>query len=289
MPRTKAQAATAEATTSFNEEFAVDKDESLLETESKSFFMTTDEKNSLVKEIPPVKFESLTNILDFLTKESDDPIIIKDSIIKSQYKGSSIIKVDLTQVLDGQLDLHLSNPKKWTRLFKGLKADTNIVILNRENQFVVCNEQIKLFLPKQIESLTESLEIPDLKETETICNVIIQKTSRDTILKLAKEYDFIEYLIDDELKAINVPDTAIYILPDYVKDENARKLTSATAKIVLRSKVFLPYTTETYNVIIGHNLVNDSYFSYTTCRDGMLNIEIYEQLDNASNVAGFDF
>lgn len=243
-------------------------------------------KNNILKKITPAKWEALINILDFLTKESDESIIISKSVIMYGYKGGSIIKVNLKEVFDGQeIDLHISSPKKWTRLFKTLK-DTNIYILDDENKFIVTDGQIKLFLPKQIESYISTLTFPDFNKTETVCQSIIQKDSRDKILRLGKDLEYIEFLIKDkQLKSVNIPNTAVFILPEFLKDKDIRELTNSSADLSLRIQTFLPYSADTYRLIIGKNQINDSYFSYTICNSMMMQIEIYEQLNNSSGIS----
>ena len=240
---------------------------------------------NLINKIPPAKWEALIGILNFLTKDSDDAVIIKDSIILYGYKGGSIIKVNLSEIFGGEkINLHISSPKKWTRLFKTLK-DSDIYILDESNKFVVTNGQIKLFLPKQLNSFVNTLEFPDFSETETTCSLVFQKDSRDTILELSKNITYIEHLIKNKkLMSINIPNTAVFILPEYVKDKEAQELTSSTSDLTLRTQVFLPYPADTYNLLIGHNLITDNYFAYTVCNSSSISIELYEQLDNSSGI-----
>lgn len=240
---------------------------------------------NVIKKIPPAKWEGLINILDFLTKNSDDSIVIKDSVILYSYRGGSIIKVDLNEIFDGEkINLHISGPKKWTRLFKTLR-DSNIFIVDDDNKFIVTNEQIKLFLPKQLSSIVQTLEFPSLSECETVCESILQKDDREKVLTLGKELTYIEYLIkSSNLKCINIPNTAVYILPEYIKDEEAQQLTTSNSDLTLRTQVFLPYPSDTFKLLIGHNLISNSYFSYTVCKSNLITIELYEQLDNASGI-----
>lgn len=241
--------------------------------------------NAILKKIPPAKWDALITILDFLTKESDDSVIIDKSIIFYSYRGGSIIRVDLTEIFDGQeINLHISSPKKWTRLFKALK-NNNIYILDDENKFIVTDGQIKLFLPKQLNSVIHNLSMPDFTKSETICSSTIQKDTRDKVLKLGKDVEFLEFLIKDKkLTSFNIPNTAILILPEFVKDETSQSLTNKNADLVLRAQTFLPYNSDIYKLIVGKNLLNDSYFSYTTCNSQMIKIEIYEPLDNSSGI-----
>lgn len=240
---------------------------------------------NVIKKIPPAKWDGLIDILTFLTKDSDDPIIIKDSIILYAYKGGSIIKVDLNDIFDGEkINLHISNPKRWTRLFKTLR-DSNIYIIDDDNKFIVTNEQIKLFLPKQLSSIVQNLDFPDFAECDNICDSVLQKEDRDKVLTLGKEYSYVEFLIKDKkLMCINIPNTAVYILPEYIKNVDAKNLNTTNSDLTLRTQVFLPYPSDTFKLMIGHNLISDSYFSYTICKSNLITIELYEQLDNASGI-----
>ena len=262
-----------------------EEDNSSLISDKEDNFVASEDDN-VIKKIIPAKWDAFLEILDFLTKDSDDAVIIKDSEIMYAYKGNSIIKTNLAAVFDdNKMNLHISSPKKWTRLFKTLK-DNNVYILDEENKFIVTNGQIKLFLPKQIKSYVNTFDFPDFKETETICDCIIQKESRDRILRLGKDVQYIEFLIQDhKFKSVNVPNTAIFILPEYIKDPEAQKLSNVNADLTLRSTVFLPYPADTYKLLIGHNLVKDSYFAYTMCKTSLATIELYESLDNSSGIA----
>lgn len=264
---------------------SLDDSESNLVEEKEDDFVASEEDN-VIKKIIPAKWDAFLEILDFLTKDSDEPVIIKDSIIMYPYKGGSIIKTNMSDVFDdGGMNLHISSPKKWTKLFKTLK-DCNVYILDDENKFIVTNGQIKLFLPKQLNSYVNTISFPDFTQTETICDLIVQKESRDKILRLGKDVQYIEFLIQDgKFKSVNIPNTAIFILPEYVKDQEAQKLTSSNAELTLRSTVFLPYSADTYQLIIGRNLISDSYFAYTICKTSLTTIELYESLDNSSGIA----
>lgn len=241
--------------------------------------------DNVIKKIPPAKWEGLLNVLDFLTKDSDDSIIIKDSVILYGYKGGSVIRADLSEIFDGEkINLHISSPKRWTRLFKTLK-ESDIYIIDDENKFIVTNEQIKLFLPKQLNSVVSTLDFPSFNNCETLCDLIIQKDTRNTVLQLGNGFQYLEYLIkENQLRCISVPNTAVFILPEYVKDEETQNLTSANADLTLRTQVFLPYPSDMYRVVLGRNLMSDSYFTHTMCKSSLMSIEIYEQLDNASGI-----
>lgn len=243
----------------------------------------------ILKKIPPAKWEAFISILDFLIKENDESIIIKDSMISYGFRNNSILRVHMGELFDGEkINLHISNPKKWTYLFKTLidkSNNTPVYIIDEENKFVVTNGQIQLFLPKQVENYVKSLIFPNFDETETITSTNISKDTRDKILKLSRGLTYIEFLIQNQqLKSINIPNTAIFILPEFLNDTETKQLNNLTADLTLRSHAFLPYSAENYLLIVGLNKFNDNYFFYSACNSNMMKIEIYEPLDNTSGI-----
>ena len=239
----------------------------------------------VLKKISPAKWEALIDILEFLTKDSDESVVISNSIIMHQLKSGSILKADLKEVFDNQnIDLHISSPKKWVRLFKMFKNE-NVYIIEESNRFIVTNGQTKLFLPRQLNTVVSQLEFPDFKQTRNIANQIIQKESRDKIINLSKGLSYIEFLIkDNNIKIVNIPNTALFIIPEFMKDPEIRSLSVDNADLLLRSSTFLPYPAETYQIIIGLNNLNDKYFMVSSCKTQLISIEIYEVLNDATGI-----
>ena len=90
--------------------------ESPLETVQNSY--KPDDDESIVIKISPAKWESLLKIIELLTKDSDNAVIINNSVITHSLNGA-ILKADLTKAFDNEkIDLHIPNPKNWIRLFK---------------------------------------------------------------------------------------------------------------------------------------------------------------------------
>lgn len=239
----------------------------------------------VLKKISPAKWEALIDILEFLTKDSDESVVISNSIIMHQLKSGSILKADLKEVFDNQnIDLHISSPKKWVRLFKMFKNE-NVYIIEESNRFIVTNGQTKLFLPRQLNTVVSQLEFPDFEQTRNIANQIIQKESRDKIINLSKGLSYIEFLIkDNNIKIVNIPNTALFIIPEFMKDPEIRSLSVDNADLLLRSSTFLPYPAETYQIIIGLNNLNDKYFMVSSCKTQLISIEIYEVLNDATGI-----
>ena len=239
----------------------------------------------VLKKISPAKWEALIDILEFLTKDSDESVVISNSIIMHQLKSGSILKANLKEVFDNQnIDLHISSPKKWVRLFKMFKNE-NVYIIEESNRFIVTNGQTKLFLPRQLNTVVSQLEFPDFEQTRNIANQIIQKESRDKIINLSKGLSYIEFLIkDNNIKIVNIPNTALFIIPEFMKDPEIRSLTVDNADLLLRSSTFLPYPAETYQIIVGLNNLNDKYFMVSSCKTQLISIEIYEVLNDATGI-----
>ena len=113
----------------------------------------------------------------------------------------------------------------------------------------------------------------------------IQKETRDKINNLSKGSLYIEFLIQsDKIKSINIPNTALFILPEYINDENVKTLNSDNAEIVLRSSNFLPYNADIYNIIICKDTINDKFALLSTCSSQLLKIEIFELLNDATGI-----
>jgi len=89
---------------------------------------------------------------------------------------------------------------------------------------------------------------------------------------------------NDIFKCVSIPNTAILVLPEFLKDPEARKLDSSNADNVLRSSTFLPYAADTYQITIGRNKTNNGFFLYSSCTAQLTNIEIFEPLDDATGI-----
>lgn len=245
------------------------------------------DESLVLKKISPAKWECLTDVLNFLTKDSDDAVVINDSVITHALKTGAILKVDLSEIFDNEkISLHISNPKKWNRLFKTFNKNQNIYITEGENQFIVTDGQTQLFLPKQVISVLNMLEIPDLSKTKKIVEVVFQKESRDQIMNISKNINYIEFLIKDNyFKVINIPNTGTYILPEFLHDDDIKDINPNTADLILRSSTFLPYDSDIYNVIICYDELHDKYFMYSSCKTQLTTMELYEVLDNATGLS----
>lgn len=240
--------------------------------------------------IPPAKFEAFQKVLTVLT-DTNDPIFIRNSVITKLMSNSSIVSVNLQPVFESQdFNLHLNNPSKQVKLFKSLKGDNDIKIIHdaENSRYIVTNDEVKIFLPEFDESLDISVALPDLNNNISwIDQLHVDKSTRDIILNLTKGSEYIELLMqDNKVKALYVPDVGTMLFSQYVNDGNAKKLDESNAEKILRSTAFLCVPSEEYNVYVGQFNDNENKFLYTTCKISILDVVIYEELEESNIMAG---
>lgn len=241
------------------------------------------EENQILCQISPAKFDSLLKVLGVLIsdKSSNDSLIIKESQIIQNISGA-IVASGLDEIFDGKkIDLQIINPKKYVKLFKTFRNNNDVFILDDtdNSRFIITNGEIKLFLPKQIETLVEAVKLPDLSNCVGICSIKVNKTTRNIIMGLAAEAQYIDYLIqDDKLKAIHIPDTAIYLFNDFIGDTKASKLDETNADLALRSISYFSIPAEDYEISIGKQ-PDGSYVSAMSCNTGFIKVDVVETLE----------
>lgn len=244
------------------------------------------DESLIICQITPAKFDSFLKVLNVLVtnKTSNDSLIIKESLISQNISGA-ITSSNIEDIFEGKkVDLQIINPKKYLKLFKTFRNNNDIFIMDdvENSRFIISNGEIRLFLPKQIENLVESVKIPDLSSCEGLCSIKIDKTTRNIITGLSNEAPYIDYLIQENvLKGIHIPDTAIYLFPDYINDAKAAKLDETNADLALRSIAFLSIPAEDYEIAIGKQ-TDGSYISLTNCNTGFIKVDVFESLEIAT-------
>jgi hypothetical protein len=242
--------------------------------------------SGIICQITPAKFDSLLKVLNVLINEksSNDSLVIKESMVNQNSSGA-IISANIEDIFDGKkIDLQIINPKKYIKLFKNFKNNNDIFIIDdpENSRFIITNGEIKLFLPKQVENLVESIKLPDLSAYEGVCSVKIDKTVRNIITGLASDAQYIDFLIqDNNMKAVYVPDTAIYLFNEYAKDAKAAKLDETNADLALRSTVAFSIPAEDYEISIGKHS-DGTYVSAVSCNTGFIKINVIESLEVAT-------
>jgi hypothetical protein len=235
---------------------------------------------NLLVSFSPAKFDILIKVLSLFDK-SGETISIKGSSIVQKF-GTAIANADISTLFDDQIvDLEIVQPKKYIKLFKQFKNNTNIDFIedNTNNRYVVTNGEIKLFLPKQAQAASDDNLMPDFDDCKGLFEIKIDKETSKQLIGLSGDVNYIEYLIqDDKLKGVHVPDTAIYLFNEFLIDPKASKLDETNADQMLRCGNFLSIPAEDYEINIG-TLKNDNYFSVTDCNTGLVHVKIIETLE----------
>jgi len=243
-------------------------------------------QQQIIAELSPGNYDNLTKVLNILNKDSgSDTISIKESTV-TQSNSDSIIQADMTSILKNKegksVDLDVINPKRYLKFLEQFRSNNNIFIINdQENsRFVLTNGEVKLFLPKNDNVLDQEVETFDVSNGVSICQRKIDKDMRKIIKNLSKDQDYIDFLIqDNELKAIHIPDTAIYTFPDYKTDEKAQNLDETNADLALRCSNFLPVEADNYELYIV-KMDEEKYISITDCKlGGKIQVRVSESLE----------
>ena len=251
-------------------------------------FSPTVAQESIIGEITPANFDNMMKVLNVLIKErTSDSVIIRDSQIK-QGASDCVIEADMSQVLNyngNAIDLDIINPKKYVSLFNQFRNQNNIFIVDDpdNSRFIITNGEVRLFLPKQDDVLQQTTESINLENASSVCKSAVDKDTRKIIKGLAKDCDYVEYLIqDDNLKGMHIPDTAVYIFEEYQKDPKAVNLDETNADLILRSSNFLPIDADGYDINI-YKLPSGDYASITDCKiGGQIDVRIAESCDIAT-------
>jgi hypothetical protein len=267
----------------------VQNQQSPLDAINNSFTPNVEDKK-IVAVISPANYDNMIKILQVLTKEkSDDAIIIRQSTI-TQSQSDCIIEANMASVLknkSGELvDLDIINPKKYIKLLEQFKSQDDIYFIDdKENsRFIVTNGEVRLFLPKQDTNITNQIaQNFDMSNAQSICAFEVDKDIRRIIKNLAKDQDYIDFLLQDNVvKAIHIPDTAVYTFPSFKNDEKAQKLDETNADLALRSSNFLPVEADNYSVYII-TLEKDKYASVVDCKiGGKIDVRTTELCDIAT-------
>ena len=237
---------------------------------------------NLICTMTPAEFDSFAKTLSIL---SDGPVIsIDESKIRQQYKnGIAILLTDISQIFNKkQISFSILNPKKYVRLFKNLKGNNKVVIVEdvQNQRYVITNKSIKLFIPKPIDETLEDIAVPDLSNSEPLGTTIkLDKETAGQISGLTSNSETgIEFLIhNNTTKGIYVPDTAVYLFPNYV-DEN---IDETSAELQLKSISFLSVPADNYEITLYKT--GDKYWLIQKANTGITEITTLEELTPVSD------
>lgn len=246
-----------------------------------SFKPNTNENQNIICELTPATFDALVKVLSLL--DDSNAIYIRDSIICQSIKnGVAILNADITPIVstnennENKVNLTILNPKKYLKLFKNIKGNSNVFIIDdiENKRLIIMNEIIKIFLPKQIEETIDNIDLPDMNN----CNVIgepveVDKTSRNTIIMTGSEAKHYNLLIQsNQLKGVYIPETAIILFDKFAKEN----IDESNCELILKSFAFLSIPAEKYTLYLGE--VDGKHWLATTCNIGFMEINIYENL-----------
>ena len=259
-----------------------------LDSITESFSPNVEDKK-IIAAITPADYDNMVKILQILNKENnDESITIKQSQIK-QGQTDCVIEANIQEVLKNKngefVDLDIINPKKYIKLLEQFKSQDDIFIIqdNENSRYIVTNGEVRLFLPKQDDTnVQQDAQTFDMSGCETICQFEVDKDIRKIVKNLAKDQDYIDYLFQGGVvKAIHIPDTAIYTFPEYKGDPAAQALDETNTELALRSSNFLPVDADIYTVYII-KLTNGKYASISDCKSGKIAIRTTEICDLAT-------
>jgi hypothetical protein len=239
-------------------------------------------------DLHPAAFDQLTKILVLL--QDQGVISINNSVICQAITrgGTSILKCDISQI-SADLQLHISNPKKYVGIFKHVKSNSNIKVIDDDEQkrYLVVIEGpggLTCHLPKQLDSVIEDSTPPDLSNAEPLGDeahrvIKISKEIRDTIKLVMSRSgeEYVDILIkDNNPLAIYFPGTAVMKFPEVTED-----IDDTNADLILRSYSFLIIDSDEYYVYIGK--LNDDYWMVTNSKIGIIDVFLMENIQAVSN------
>lgn len=238
------------------------------------------EGQSFVCQISPVKFDSFAKILSVLD-EHNIITINNSSLNQSINKGTATLIADISELVGKDINLHILQPKKYLRLFKQMKGNNDIFVIDdpSNERYIITNIDISLFLPKQIEKLTEESSSPDLDSAEQIGTpIVIDKDERSIITSFGKEAKNIDLLIqDNQLKAVSIPELAVIKFKKHLKEN----IDDVNADLKLRTCAFLLVDGEEYTVYLGK--LNEQNWVITYVNTGLITITVLEAVELVSD------
>lgn len=231
---------------------------------------------SIICQLAPGMFDAFIKILSLL--DDKNIINISDSqICQGINNGTAILMTDVSKLVSGnKINLHILQPKKYLKLFKAIKGNNDVFIIDDPSraQFILRSGSTKLWLPKHIEDY-QGAALPDLSGLAPVgVPIKISKEERSKITTLLSEQANIVLLINqNQLKGYMVPET----LEDSFAQFATEEVTEANADIKLLSYAFLSIPSDgDSEVVLGH--LNGQYWLNTTINTAIVEIYILEAL-----------
>jgi len=209
--------------------------------------------------------------------------IRESSIYQDINSGVAILFTDIKSLVGDGINFDIMNPSKQVKLFKLLETcDNDIQIMEdvENEQYVVSNNQIRIYLPKQTEKISPIVNKPDYEGLVYIGEPIkLDKSNRreiDVFIKSENSKDAIKLLIkDDQLVGFEKKETGVYLFPGYTQYLN---LTSSNTDFTLKSLAFMLIQGEEFTIRIG-KFPDDRYLLITDINTGFLEMSLNEEVD----------
>lgn len=239
--------------------------------------------------IQPDQWKNLGNVLKPINNQGSINIR-KSKICQDINNGVAVLTANIPNLIGENINLDIMSPHKHVKLFKLLESDDNDVDIfddSDNEQYIATNGKIRIYLPKQIETVT--LDEPDYEGLTPMGEVIkLDKTNKREIETILKSGDIdtpTDLLIKDgQLMGIEVKDTGIYLFPDYVHETT---LSSDNADLVLKSLAFMIIPGDEFEINLGKGS-DDKYLLITSINTGFSMLSLNEDVDEGGDIDGFD-
>lgn len=219
-------------------------------------------------DITASKFEDLIKLL-LSIEDGDNTIIIENSkIVQTINKGTAVLKADISNLIQSNINLHILNSKKNLKLLKKIKSnDDDIGIYEDSKRFIIKSEDIEFYLPKQKEELKKTLDPKvENRNLDFFNKIIITKDKAKQIKSLIYDADHVNLLIaENNLNGVYIPETAIVNLDP----ENITQVSLQEQELQLKSYSFLHIDAEEYELYLGEEKEKENYWLITTMKTGL--------------------
>jgi hypothetical protein len=229
------------------------------------------DQTHLICELTPADFDIFIRILDIITKENKDSmVVIRKSILKRTIL-ETFLQADLKPIFNIPVNIDIINPRKYLQLFKLFKNDKNIIFKknDKEQSIIVSNNEIIVNLPQIDEESFFDFGDIDFTNASVILKTIIDKPTIKKIKNIEKNADTVDLLIKDEkLKGILTSENgfpiATYIFSDHQNESN---INIENSDLALRSANFIPIDSDEIELSIVKT-INTGYVIITRCTIG---------------------
>ena len=238
---------------------------------------------NFIGQISPAALDAVMKVLAILIKEKPiDNIVIRNSKV-IQDTGTCIIEADMGKVLNyngNTINLDIVNPKKNVTLFSQFRNSNDIYIIDDidNSRYILDNGEVQLFLYKQDNVVNTINTVGHNVSTDMfVYDFVIDKETRKVIKGLCKDTNYIEYLFhDNKIKAIHIPETAIFKFAQYITDPSMKGFNETNADIIVRTSSFLPIDSDQYQLKV-YKQSEEDYIIITECKIGGIDVIIQEK------------